>query len=84
MPTILRVEGFRFFFHAADCREPAHVHVTRGNGLIKVWVETLVIAQSVGFRGHEERRILELVEGNRSYILMRWREFCAGLEGGSA
>ena len=78
MPTVPRVEGFSFFFYAADCREPIHIHVTRGNGLAKVWVETLTIAQSVGFRVHEERRIQEIVAVNQAYLIARWKEFCGG------
>lgn len=78
MPTVLRVEGFRFFFYAVDCPEPIHVHVTRGEGLAKVWVETLSVAKSVGFRTREERRILQIVEANQDYIIARWNEFCGG------
>ncbi len=78
MPTVLRVEDFRFFFYAADCPEPIHVHVTRGGGLAKVWVETLSISKSVGFGTHEEQRILRIVETNQAYIIARWNEFCGG------
>ncbi|MDZ7363160.1 MAG: DUF4160 domain-containing protein [candidate division KSB1 bacterium] len=76
MPTVLQTEGFRFFFYAKDCQEPIHVHVTRGNGLAKVWVEILKIASSVGFRPHEENRIVKIIADNQAYIIMRWRQFC--------
>jgi len=29
MPTLLRVEGFRFFFFSNEGQEPPHVHVGR-------------------------------------------------------
>ena len=34
MPTILRLEGYRFFFYSNEGspREPPHVHVERGDG----------------------------------------------------
>jgi hypothetical protein len=76
VPTVLRAEGFRFFFYAKDCQEPIHVHVTRGNGLAKAWVESLRIAASAGFRPHEENRILNIIADNQAYIIARWRQFC--------
>jgi hypothetical protein len=76
VPTVLRAEGFRFFFYAKDCQEPMHVHVTRGSGLAKIWIESLKIAQSVGFRSHEESRILKIIAANQALIVARWHKFC--------
>ena len=41
MPTIFRENGYRFFFYSneGDPREPAHVHVQKGSGEAKVWLE---------------------------------------------
>jgi Domain of unknown function (DUF4160) len=30
MPTILRINGYRFFFYSNENDEPAHVHVEKG------------------------------------------------------
>jgi Domain of unknown function (DUF4160) len=32
MPTLLRIEGFRFFFYSSEGQEPPHVHVEKGDG----------------------------------------------------
>jgi Domain of unknown function (DUF4160) len=49
MPTILRTNGFRFFFYSNENDEPAHVHVEKGNAEGKTWLEpTLSVAY---FRG---------------------------------
>jgi hypothetical protein len=32
MPTVLVVEGFRFFFFSNEGFEPAHIHVEKGDG----------------------------------------------------
>jgi hypothetical protein len=32
MPTLLRVEGFRFFFYSGERQEPPHDHVEKGDG----------------------------------------------------
>ena len=36
MPTLLRVEGFRFFFYSNERQEPPHVHVEKGDGEAKL------------------------------------------------
>lgn len=38
MPTLLRVESFRFFFFSNEGQEPPHVHVSKGDGVAKVWL----------------------------------------------
>ena len=40
MPTILRSGSFRFFFYSNEAlpREPAHVHVERGDMEAKFWL----------------------------------------------
>ncbi|THH37519.1 DUF4160 domain-containing protein [Neolewinella litorea] len=45
MPTVLHERGYRFHFYASDGGEPAHVHISRGNGYAKVWLEPSVQAQ---------------------------------------
>ncbi len=39
MPTILRINGFRFFFYSNENDEPAHVHVEKGDAEGKIWLE---------------------------------------------
>ena len=38
MPTVLRTEGFRFFFYSSDRAEPPHIHVEKGYNAAKVWL----------------------------------------------
>jgi hypothetical protein len=33
MPTLLNLEGFRFFFYSDERNEPVHVHVEKGDGV---------------------------------------------------
>ena len=39
MPTILRVDAYRFFFYAGDRDEPVRVHVERDDSIAKLWLE---------------------------------------------
>jgi hypothetical protein len=41
MPTILRVDAYRFFFYANDVREPPHVHIQRNEKVAKFWLDPL-------------------------------------------
>ena len=45
MPTVLTVNGYRFHFYASDQDEPPHVHVSRGEGYAKIWLEPNVEPQ---------------------------------------
>ncbi len=42
MPTILRVDGFRFFFFSNEGFEPSHVHIESGDGYAKFWLNPVV------------------------------------------
>jgi len=36
MPTVLLINGFRFFFYSNENNEPIHIHVTKGNAEGKI------------------------------------------------
>jgi hypothetical protein len=38
MPTILRLDGYRFFFFSNENNEPPHIHVEFGDKLAKYWL----------------------------------------------
>ena len=39
MPTLLLVNGFRFFFYSNENDEPIQVHVTKAEAAGKIWLE---------------------------------------------
>lgn len=39
MPTVLLINGFRFFFYSNENDEPMHIHVKKGNADGKIWLE---------------------------------------------
>ena len=53
MPTVLRVEGYRFFFFSNEGQEPPHVHVERGDAYAKLWLGPVSLASSEGFKRPE-------------------------------
>jgi hypothetical protein len=75
LPTILRLHGFRFYFYSHEPNEPPHIHVDKGDATIKVWLETLGVAKSRGFRAHEISGILTIVTEHRVLFLEKWYEY---------
>ena len=78
MPTLLRVEGFRFSFFAGDGVEPPHVPVSKGDAAAKIWLQPIRIAYTHGFNPAELRRIRELVFQHSAFFLERWNECFGG------
>ncbi len=72
MPTVLRIEGFRFYFYSHEPNEPPHVHIDRGEASAKVWLEPVALARNLGFRPPELTRILALVRERRTQLLEAW------------
>ena len=76
MPTLLRIGPYRFFIYAADCQEPAHVHVERDDNVAKFWLKPIRIETSGGFRRNEINRIYRVIEDNLDELLRGWNERC--------
>ncbi len=74
MPTILRLDGYRFFFWSGEGNEPPHVHVENGDRLAKYWLEPVELASSKRFRSHELGPLREIVLANRDAFLKAWHE----------
>lgn len=72
MPTVLRIEGFRFYFYSHEPNEPPHVHVDRGEASAKVWLDPVALARNLGFRPNELTRILALIREHRTQLLEAW------------
>jgi len=75
MPTLLLVEGFRFYFFSDERQEPSHVHVRKGDGVAKLWLHPVDLASSRGFSRAELRRIRELTFEHRAFFVERWDEY---------
>jgi len=75
MPTILRVEAYRFFFYAGDRDEPVHVHVERDDNIAKFWLEPIRLQRSGGFRRPEIARVSRIIEDHHAEILEAWDEY---------
>lgn len=75
MPTLLVVEGFRFYFFSLEGNEPPHVHVRKGGGKAKFWVSPVELDYSRGLTKPELRRAHELTKEHAEDFLKRWKEY---------
>lgn len=74
MPTLLMIEGFRFFFYSADRNEPPHVHVRKAGKEAKFWLEPIRPARIGRFDERDLRQLLKILEKHQEYFLERWNE----------
>lgn len=74
MPTTW-IAGYAFRFYSSDGVEPPHVHVLKGGGEVKLWLNSLTVAYVRGYNGPEVTRILALAKENQQLLLERWNEY---------
>lgn len=73
-PTVLRVDGYRFFFFSREEERP-HVHVSFGGGEAKIWLEPDVeLAEAHGLTRSRTNTAVKLTREHRDEIRAAWRE----------
>lgn len=74
MPTVLRVEGYRFFFYSNEGREPPHIHVHKAEGLAKFWLIPTRMVNATGFNQKQLQRIEEIIQEHHTELQEAWYE----------
>lgn len=75
MPTILRKNGFSFFFYSNEHR-PIHVHVEKGDGDAKFNLEPLVeLVESHGLKTRELSDAEEIINEHLQQIIEAWKAY---------
>jgi hypothetical protein len=72
MPTVLRIDGYRFFFYSLENGEPPHVHIEAGENVAKYWLYPVELAMSGGFRSRELTKLRLLVIEHRLKLQEAW------------
>lgn len=75
MPTILRKLGFRFFFYSNENTEPPHVHIEKGEGYGKYWIDPVEKDYMHNFNKKEEKQAAEIVVEEQDNFKKKWYEF---------
>jgi hypothetical protein len=74
MPTILRENGYRFFFFSNE-HLPKHIHVEKSEKYLKVEIETLAILDSFKMTTKEQKEVVVIVEKHQKLLLEAWNEY---------
>ena len=78
MPKVFEWDGHRFHFYSneGDPREPAHIHVRKGNNDAKFWLRPEVtVAYSKGFAPRVLSQLVGVIEERRDEIERAWHDF---------
>jgi hypothetical protein len=75
VPTVLRWNGFRFYFFSNEGTEPPHIHVDKGQHTAKLWLAPVSIGRNIGFSARELRTIEAKVVEDRRLFMEAWYEY---------
>jgi len=75
VPTVLEADGFRFFFYSNEGTEPRHIHVEKGSGEAKFWLDPIELVAANGMKAKELRQARMLIEENADSFRRKWDEF---------
>lgn len=68
MPTILRLGPYRFYFYSHEPNEPPDIHIDRDSSSAKFWLNSIGLANNVGFSVKELRKCIILLLINKRTI----------------
>ena len=75
MPTILHINGFRFFFYSNE-HEPIHIHVQKGEANAKlILLPNVDWVYSYEFTNKEQKEILSITEIQKIYFINEWKKY---------
>jgi Domain of unknown function (DUF4160) len=74
MPTVLLVDGFRFYFYMNE-HLPVHVHVAKGGAKAKfILVPEIELIHNDGFKVREVKRIVVILIDHYDHLINKWYE----------
>ena len=74
MPTILRIDGYRFFFFS-DEHNPEHIHIEKGDGYARIELKNLKVTDSYNLNSKEIKKLVVLVKQNIEQLQGAWDEY---------
>ncbi|MEO8085765.1 MAG: DUF4160 domain-containing protein [Bacteroidota bacterium] len=76
MPTILFINGWRFFFYSNEGNEPIHIHVQKAESEAKFWIlidtNELKDAFSYNLSPANKREVKKMIYLNLDFIIEKW------------
>ena len=76
MPTVLRKDGFRFYFYSNESNELKHIHVQKGDAEGKIWLEpSIEVEYMYGFTKGELKEIAIISFEYSELFKTKWDEY---------
>jgi len=72
MPTLLNVNGFKFFFYANE-HEPMHIHISKGDEYAKIELATLKVTRNT-FKPKDLKQALAIAQTHRQTFTEAWND----------
>jgi len=73
MPTILKIDGWRFFFFS-DEHTPEHIHIEKADGYARIEIKSLLVTDSYNLNSKELKKLLQLVKEHNKKLKEAWNE----------
>ncbi len=74
MPTIFKINGYRFFFFS-DEHTPEHIHIEKADAYARIELDNLKVTDSYNLNSKELKKLLNLVEENKEKLQGAWNEY---------
>lgn len=79
MPTILFINGWRFFFYSNELNEPIHIHIQKGEKEGKYWLLTKEFdvkeAYTYKLNQKDKREVKKIIFEYFELIEKEWNKF---------
>jgi len=79
MPTILLLNGWRFYFYSNENNEPIHVHVQKAEMEAKFWLREDIYDVEESYSYHmnskELREVRKIIFDHFDYFIKEWNEY---------
>lgn len=78
MSTVLRWNGYRFYFFSNEGSEPSHVHIDKAGHTAKFWLADGSLARNIGFSTKEIAELSDKVKAEAEHFEEAWRGYFGG------
>ncbi len=75
MPTVLLINGYRFFFFSNEGNEPRHIHVEKGDGAAKYWLDDIEEVYNFDFNPRERKQIKRIIIDHQEFLIKKGDEY---------
>ena len=74
MPTLFRIDGYRFFFFS-DEHTPEHIHIEKGDSYARVEIKNLKVTDSYSMNTKELKKLLKIIKENSEKLQGDWDDY---------